>query len=77
MSGSAGVSGSAIWQDTRFPQKIHTENIKIKKGRGGRFLGPEKMLRSRISVSLADPDRGVEKGVRGILFFMGVFLSIL
>ena len=28
--------------------------------------GPEKMLRSRISVSLADPDRPVEKGVRGI-----------
>jgi hypothetical protein len=34
-------------------------------------------LRIRISVSLADPDRGVEKGVRGMLFFMGVFLSIL
>ena len=71
MSGSAGVSGSAIWQDTRFPQKIHTENIKIKTGRGGRFLGPEKMFRRRIYVSQADPDKGREKGVRGILLFMG------
>ena len=70
MSGSAGASGSAIWQDTRFPQKTHTENISARNSDGGRFFGPEKMLRMRISVSLADPDRGVEKGVRGIVSFI-------
>ena len=39
-----------------------------KNSAGGRFLGPEKIFFSRSSTSLADPDRGVEKGVRGILF---------
>ena len=29
------------------------------------------MFFKRISVSLADPDRGVERGVRGILLFIG------
>ena len=53
------------WQDTMFPQKMHTENIRIRKGIGGRFLGPDMMLRRRISSSLADPDSPVEKGVRG------------
>ena len=35
-------------------------------------MGPDIILRMRISVSLADPDRGVEKGVRGILLFIAV-----
>ena len=71
---AGGPSGpppsSATWQDTRLPQKMHTENTKIKKGSGGRFLGPDIILRIRISVSFADPDRGVEKGVRGIFSFI-------
>ena len=64
--GSAG----RCWQDTILPQKMQMENIRIKKGSGGRFLGPDMIFRMRISVSLADPDRGVEKGVRGIFSFM-------
>ena len=40
---------------------MQMKNTRIKKGSGGRFLGPDIILRIRISVSFADPDSRVEK----------------
>ena len=52
------------------PQKTHTKNISARNSAGGRFFDPEKIFFSRISVSFAEPDSGVEKGVRGIWLFI-------
>ena len=68
-----GIGGLSLLHLARYQiaAKIHTENISARNSTGGRFLGPDIMLRIRSSVSLADPDRGVEKGVRGNWFIHG------
>ena len=62
------------WQDTRLPHSRQAANTSARMG--GRFLGPDMMLRMRSSVSRAELDRGVEKGVWGMLSFIAIsFLS--
>ena len=56
---------SPVWQDTSPPQNRARTQAARKRGRGGRVFLYWKIFRMRSSVSLAEPDRGVEKGERG------------
>ena len=68
--GLSGPSGSFIWQETRLPHSRQAAKTKTRNGIGGCFLGPDRILFSRISTSRADLDSGVEKGVRGMVSFI-------
>ena len=59
----SGCFASTLWQDTRLPQRTHRENTNARNSARGRFFGPEKIFFRRSSVSFADLDRGVEKGM--------------
>ena len=63
MSSGGGVS--SVWQDTSPTHRRAAATRRAASGAGGPFLGPWRMWSSRSLASLAEPDRGVEKGVLG------------